>query len=185
MIGLNIIFFLSSYLASNNIEISRFSRIQLYNNFKMQIDDYNTLNSSNRFSDGLKLYNAKVTKETTIKWLYTTLNDADKYPKFVINDLVNTLTYSIKEPNETDLYIAYIPVRFEDPHFIGCFSIKPDKKLLSIEQICTNPYIKETNLGDFKKKLKNLAATSGVVLYPQPLKYLINPRYFLEFSQLF
>ena len=77
-----------------------------------------------------------------------------------------------------------MPNRFDDePHFIGCFSIKPDKRVLSIEQICTNPFIKDSSLTDYKKKLTNLARQSGVVLYPQPLKYLINPRYYIEFTQ--
>ena len=34
-----------------------------------------------------------------------------------------------------------------------------------------------------KKSLQILAKNSHVLLYPQPLKYLMNPRYFIEFSQ--
>ena len=36
---------------------------------------------------------------------------------------------------------------------------------------------------EFKKSLQILAKNSHVLLYPQPLKYLMNPRYFIEFSQ--
>lgn len=178
---LNIVILMSSYLTCYNpINTPLISRI---NKINMKNDDFNMLNNSNKFSDGLKLFNAKTTKDTAIQWLYATLEESDRHPTFVINDLVSTITYSIKEPDKYDLYIAYMPNRFEDPHFIGCFSVKPDKRLLSVEQICTNPFIDDTSLTDYKRKLKNLAATSGVVLYPQPLKYLMNPRYYLEFSQ--
>lgn len=179
---LNIVLLLSSYITYYNpimpTNINRINKISMKDD-----EDYSMLNNSNKFTDGLKLFDAKTTKDTAIKWLHSTLDEGDKHPTFVVNDLVSTITYSIKEPEKYDLYIAYMPNRFEDPHFIGCFSVKPDRRLLSIEQICTNPFIEDTSLTDYKKKLKNLAATSGVVLYAQPLKYLINPRYYLEFSQ--
>ena len=117
----------------------------------MKDDDYSMLNNSNKFSDGLKLFNAKTTKDTAIQWLYATLEESDRHPTFVINDLVSTITYSIKEADKYDLYIAYMPNRFEDPHFIGCFSVKPDKRLLSVEQICTNPFYKRYLLTDYKE----------------------------------
>jgi hypothetical protein len=153
-------------------------------NIIMKQDDFNFLNNSDKFSNGLKLFTAKTTKDTSIKWLYGTLDEVNLHPTFVISDLVSTISYCLKEPDQYDLYIAYMPNRFDDePHFMGCFSIKPDKRVLSIEQICTNPFIKDSSLTDYKKKLTNLAKQSGVVLYPQPLKYLINPRYYIEFTQ--
>lgn len=178
---INILIMILSY--SNCFNIGIYPK-HLNKNILMKQDDYNFLNNSDKFSNGLKLFTAKTTKDTSIKWLYRTLDEVNNHPTFVINDLVSTISYSIKEPDQYDLYIAYMPNRFEDePHFIGCFSIKPEKRLLSIEQICTNPFIKDSSLTDYKKKLTNLAKQSGVVLYPQPLKYLINPRYYIEFTQ--
>ena len=67
----------------------------------------------------------------------------------------------------------------------GAYFIKvgKNKRYLSIEQICTNPFIVDSSLTEFKKSLQILAKNSHVLLYPQPLKYLMNPRYFIEFSQ--
>lgn len=156
----------------------------IYKNIFMKQDDLNFLNNSDKFSNGLKLFTSKDTKETAIKWLSATLDEVDLHPTFVLGDIVSTISYTLKEPDRYDLYIAYKPNRFDDDfHFIGCFSIKPEKRMLSIEQICTNPFIKDTSLTDYKKRLTNLASQSGVVLYPQPLKYLINPRYYMEFTQ--
>tara|TARA_Y100000389_G_scaffold197294_1_gene231641 strand:- start:1655 stop:2113 length:459 start_codon:yes stop_codon:yes gene_type:complete len=136
-----------------------------------------------KYSKGLKLLNSKSTKEITIKWLYKTLEDQDDHPTFLISDLVSTLSLTNSEQSKRNLYIAYIPVPTQEPHFIGCFNINPEKRYLSIEQICTNPFIVDSSLTEFKKSLQILARNSHVLLYPQPLKYLINPRYFIEFSQ--
>ncbi len=156
----------------------------IYKNIFMKQDDLNFLNNSDKFSNGLKLFTAKETKDTAIKWLYGTLDEVNNHPTFVLSDIVSTISYSLKESDRYDLYVAYKPNRFDDePHFIGCFLINPEKRILSIEQICTNPFIKDTSLTDYKKRLTNLASHSGVVLYPQPLKYLINPRYYMEFTQ--
>ena len=153
---LNIILLLSSYLTCYNPTIN--TNLQRVNKINMKDDDYSMLNNSNKFTNGLKLFNAKTTKDTAIKWLHSTLDEGDKHPTFVVSDLVSTITYSIKEPDKYDLYIAYMPDRFEDPHFIGCFSIKPDRRLLSIEQICTNPFVKDTSLTDYKKKIKKFSS---------------------------
>lgn len=156
----------------------------IYKNIFMNQDDLNFINNIDQFSNGLTLFTAKDTTTTTIKWLYKTLDKVDNYPSFVLGDIVSTITYSIKEPDRYDLYIAYKPNKFDDePHFIGCFSIKPEKRILSIKHICTNPFIKDTSLTDYKKKLTNLASKSGVLLYTQHLKYIINPRYYMEFTQ--
>ena len=136
-----------------------------------------------KYSKGLKLFNSKSTKETTIQWLYKTLEDPDDHPTFVISDLVSTLTFANKEQDKRNIYIAYIPNVNQEPHFIGCFTVNPEKRYLSIEQICTNPFIVDSSLTEFKKSLQILAKNSHVLLYPQPLKYLMNPRYFIEFSQ--
>ena len=135
---------------------------------------------------GLKLLKPNETKELTIKWLHKSLEEEYIHPSIVIHDLVSILSYSIKEPETYNLFIGYIPNKFEDePHFIGYFSIKPDKKMLTIEQVCTNPNIKNPSFTNFKNKLQILAQKSNVLLYPQPLKYITNPRYYLEFSRLF
>lgn len=176
---LNVILFITSYLTAFNPSVAPHLSIP---NIKMNMDD-NMLNSSYKFANGLKLFSAKETKEMGINWLYNTLDNVESHPTFVLGDIVSTITYTLKEPDKYDLYIAYMPDRFEEPHFIGCFSIKPDKRLLSIEQICTNPLITDTSLTDYKKRLTSLASNSNVLLYPQPLKYLINPRYYLEFTQ--
>jgi hypothetical protein len=154
------------------------------NNIKLCL--YDNLNNLNNYKDsnGLKLYSAKDTTTTAIQWLYKTSTNSDtNYPTFVLIDLVNTINYSLKKNEKCDLYIAYVPDRFEEPHFMGSFLINPANRLLSIKQICTNPFIKETSLTEYKKKLINLSIGSGVILYTKPLKYLSNPRYYLEFNQ--
>jgi len=154
-------------------------------NKKMCLHD--NLNNLNNYKDsnGLKLYSAKETTTTAINWLYKTTDNNNNidYPTFVLIDLVNIINYSLKKNENCDLYIAYVPDRFEDPHFMGSFLINPASRLLSIKQICTNPFVKETSLTEYKKKLINLSIASGVVLYTKPLKYLSNPRYYLEFNQ--
>ena len=153
-------------------------------NLIMSIDDNDdVLGDYYKYSKGLKLFNNKLAKETTITWLYKTLEDPDDHPTFVISDLVSTLTFANGEQDKSIIYIAFIPNESEEPHFIGCFRIIAEKRYLSIEQICTNPFILDSSLTEFKKSLKILAKNSHVVLYPQPLKYLMNPRYFIEFSQ--
>lgn len=135
---------------------------------------------------GLKLLKPNETKDLAIKWLYKSLEEDYTHPSIVLHDLVSTLSYSIKEPEKYDLFISYKPNNFEDePHFIGFFCIKPDRKMLTIEQICTNPNVKNPSFTNFKNKLKILAQKSNVLLYPQPLKYISNPRYYLEFTQSF
>jgi len=153
-------------------------------NIKMCLED--NLNNINNYKDsnGLKLYSAKDTTTTAIKWLYKTVEVTNnEYPTFVLIDLVNIINYSLKKNEKCDLYIAYVPDRFEEPHFIGSFLINPANRLLSIKQICMNPFVKETSLTEYKKNLINLSIASGVVLYTKPLKYLSNPRYYLEFNQ--
>ena len=151
-------------------------------NINMNQNNFDFLNSTKGYTNGLKLMNAKSTQDQVITWLYATMNEPKVHPTFVRSDLVSTLSYASKEIDRYDLFIGYKPDKFEDPEFIGCFNIDPEKRLLCIEQICTNPFAKETSLTDYKKKLSNLAKASGVLLYPKPLKYLINPRYYLEFS---
>ena len=174
---LNIVILVTSYF-------TYFKPITIPNiNIKM-IDDNNIFNTDG--ISGLKLFKAQDTKDFTIRWLYKTLEEPTLSPSFVINDLVNMLTYSVKEPDKYDLFIAYMPDRFEDePQFIAYVSIKPNLKLLSIEQICTNPFNKDCSLTDYKKKLLILATNSNVKLSVQPLKYITNPRYYLEFTQSF
>jgi hypothetical protein len=153
-------------------------------NIKMCLED--NLNNINNYKDsnGLKLYSAKDTTTTAIKWLYKTVEVTNnEYPTFVLIDLVNIINHSLKKNEKCDLYIAYVPDRFEEPHFIGSFLINPANRLLSIKQICMNPFVKETSLTEYKKNLINLSIASGVVLYTKPLKYLSNPRYYLEFNQ--
>jgi len=175
MIFINILLTVSYlfFSAPNNCE---YTFIKNTKNTKMCLRD--NLNSYN----GLKLYSAKDTTTTAIKWLYKT-NEDTNYPTFVLTDLVSIINYSLKKNENCDLYIAYVPDRFEEPHFIGSFLINPANRLLSIKQICTNPFVKETSLSEYKKKIINLSISSGVVLYTKPLKYLSNPRYYLEFTQ--
>lgn len=135
---------------------------------------------------GLKLLKPNETKDLTIKWLYKSLEEDYIHPSIVLHDLVSTLSYSIKEPEPYDLFIGYKPNKFEEePHFIGYFCIKPDRKMLTVEQICTNPNVKNPSFTNFKNKITILAQKSNVLLYPQPLKYISNPRYYLEFTQSF
>lgn len=182
MILTNILFIFTYLLFSKyNIVVNKVHKV-----YKMCLED--NLNNLNNYKDsnGLKLYSAKDTTTTAIKWLYKTTDDTNintDYPTFVLIDLVNIINYSLKKNDKCDLYIAYVPDRFEEPHFMGSFLINPASRLLSIKQICTNPFVKETSLTEYKKKLINLSVASGVVLYTKPLKYLSNPRYYLEFNQ--
>lgn len=135
-------------------------------------------------SNGLKLYSAKETNRMAIDWLYkTTEYTNNNIPTFVLIDLVSIINESLKKTENYDLYIAHVPDRFEDPHFIGSFLMNPKNRILSINQICTNPFVKETSLSEYKKKLINLSITSGVAFNSKPLKYVSNPRYYLEFNQ--
>jgi hypothetical protein len=179
MILINILLTVTSLLISNP-NINSNSNI----NIKMCLED--NLNNINNYKDsnGLKLYSAKDTTTTAIKWLYKTVEVTNnEYPTFVLIDLVNIINHSLKKNEKCDIYIAYVPDRFEEPHFIGSFLINPANRLLSIKQICMNPFVKETSLTEYKKNLINLSLASGVVLYTKPLKYLSNPRYYLEFNQ--
>lgn len=180
---INIVLLISSYIFNikPNVQSPCYN---IKNNINM-IDDYNLFNSSDEIL-GLKLYTATEVNYITIDWLYNMINKDMSHPHFVMDDIVNTLAYSIKPPEKYDLYIAYIPNRFEDePQFIGYFSIIPDKKILSIQQICTNPFIKDASLSKFKKSIGVLARRSNVYLSPKPLKFILNPRYYLEFTQSF
>jgi hypothetical protein len=178
MILTNILLTVSSFFSTPNIVVNKII------NAKMCLED--NLNNLNNYKEynGLKLYSAKDTTTTAIKWLYKTTEVPNtEYPTFVLIDLVNIINHSLKKNENCDLYIAYIPDRFEEPHFIGSFLINPANRLLSIKQICTNPFVKETSLTEYKTKLISLSIASGVVLYTKPLKYLSNPRYYLEFNQ--
>jgi hypothetical protein len=181
MILTNILLTITSLLIStHNIN----TNTNINSNIKMCLED--NLNNINNYKDsnGLKLYSAKDTGTTAIKWLYKTVEVTNnEYPTFVLIDLVNIINYSLKKNEKCDIYIAYVPDRFEEPHFIGSFLINPANRLLSIKQICMNPFVKETSLTEYKKNLINLSISSGVVLYTKPLKYLSNPRYYLEFNQ--
>ena len=177
MLGLNLIVISLSYISKSLLILPHSNH-----NIKMNQNNFDLLNSTKGYTNGLKLMSAKSTQDQVITWLYETMNEPKVHPTFVMSDLVSTLTYSSKEPDKYDLFIGYQPNKFEDIEFIGCFHIDPEKRLLCIEQICTNPFAKETSLTDYKKKLNNIAKSSGVLLYPKPLKYLINPRYYLEFS---
>lgn len=185
MILINILLTVTSLLISSpNINSNINTNINSNINIKMCLED--NLNNINNYKDsnGLKLYSAKDTTTTAIKWLYKTVEVTNnEYPTFVLIDLVNIINHSLKKNEKCDLYIAYVPDRFEEPHFIGSFLINPANRLLSIKQICMNPFVKETSLTEYKKNLINLSLASGVVLYTKPLKYLSNPRYYLEFNQ--
>lgn len=180
MVFLNLVFLFFAYITFPNPCLNNY---KYKNKITMSIDDDDIIGDYYKFSKGLKLFNAKSTHETTISWLYKTLEDPDDHPTFVISDLVSALTFANAEQNKRTIYIAYIPNSNEEPHFIGCFRVIPEKRYLSIEQICTNPFIVDSSLTEFKKSLQILAKNSHVLLYPQPLKYLMNPRYFIEFSQ--
>ncbi len=181
MVFLNLLFLFFSFICK---PLFYFSNTPNYKKITMSINDNDDLiGDYYKYSKGLKLFNSKLTKEITIKWLYKTLEDVDDHPTFVITDLVSTLTFANGEQTKRNIYIAYIPNLNQEPHFIGCFKVNPEKRYLSIEQICTNPFIVDSSLTEFKKSLQILAQNSHVLLYPQPLKYLMNPRYFIEFSQ--
>ena len=176
MPGLNMIFLFTSCLTYFKPTIPNI-------NIKMTSND-DMFNTDDVL--GLKLFKAYDTKDLTIRWLHRTLDETTQSKTFVIDDLVNMLSYSIKEPEKYNLFIAYMPNNYEEqPEFIGYFSIQPDKKILSLLQICTNPFNKNTSLTNYKKKLINLATNSNVRLSIQPLKYIKNPRYYLEFTQSF
>lgn len=180
MILTNILLTITSLLISSPNSITNINS-NINSNIKMCLED--NLNNNNDYNR-LKLYSAKDTTTTAIKWLYKTTDSANnEYPTFVLLDLVNIINHSLKKNEKSDIYIAYVPDRFEEPHFIGSFLINPANRLLSIKQICTNPFVKETSLTEYKKNLINLSVASGVVLYTKPLKYLSNPRYYLEFNQ--
>ena len=176
---LNIILLLTGY--SSYIKPSN---IYNFNKFSVKMNNDNMFNMDDVL--GLKLFKPNDTKELTIKWLYKTLEDPTIHPSFIIDDVINTLAYSVKKTDKSDLFIAYMPNSYDnEPQFIGYFSIKPDKKILSIEQICTNPFIKDPSLTDYKNRIQILARKSNVLLSPKPLKYIVNPRYYLEFTQSF
>jgi hypothetical protein len=152
------------------------------NNGKMCLEE----NLKNyRDSNGLKLYSAKETTTMAIHWLYKTTEytNNNNIPTFVLIDLVSMINDSLKKTENYELYIAHVPDRFEDPHFIGSFLINPKNRILSINQICTNPFVKETSLSEYKKNIINLSMASGVAFNSKPLKYVSNPRYYLEFNQ--
>ena len=178
MIFINILTFSYLFISRHNIVVNNVNK----QNYKRMCLENNLNNFKD--SNGLKLYSAKDTTTTAIQWLYKTTEVTNSdCPTFVLIDIVNTINYSLKKNDKCDLYIAYVPDRFEEPHFIGSFLINPANRLLSIKQICTNPFIKETSLTEYKTKLINLSISAGVVLYTKPLKYLSNPRYYLEFNQ--
>jgi len=185
---INIVLLISSYILNikPNILPSFYNiKNNIKNNNINMIDDSNLFNISDEIL-GLKLFTATETKHLTIKWLYNIINDDIIHPDFVMDDIVSTLTYSIKTPDKYDLYIAYMPYRFdEEPQFIGYLSIIPDKKILSIQQICTNPLNKDASFTKFKNSISILAKNSNVYLSPKPLKFILNPRYYLEFTQSF
>lgn len=174
---LNILFisYLSYFKQTNNYNLNKFS-------IKMRNDDmFNTDDIL-----GLKLFKPNDTRKQTIKWLYKTLDDPNIHRSFIIDDVINILACSVKNTENSDLFIAYMPKPYdEEPQFIGYFSIKPEKKILSIEQICTNPFIKDASLTDYKNRIQILARKSNVLLSAKPLKYIVNPRYYLEFTQSF
>tara|TARA_B100001093_G_scaffold505030_1_gene561706 strand:+ start:68 stop:622 length:555 start_codon:yes stop_codon:yes gene_type:complete len=179
MLFINYILPLLSYLSFT-------PRFKLNNNLiskTVMCASNNIFNSTKGFTNGLILLNAKDTQQFAISWLYKSMDYIEEHPTFVLADLVSTLTFATNDISKYTLFIGYKPNSFEEPHFISCCNIDPAKRLLCIEQICTNPFIFETSLTKYKKNLKNLAVSSGVLLHTQNLKYLINPRYYLEFSQ--
>ena len=99
---INILIMILSY--SNCFNIGIYPK-HLNKNILMKQDDYNFLNNSDKFSNGLKLFTAKTTKDTSIKWLYRTLDEVNNHPTFVINDLVSTISYSINNgSNNATIY---------------------------------------------------------------------------------
>ena len=172
----------SMYFNSNKLELSVLKKNKNIKHYGTMCLEENLKNYKD--SNGLKLYSAKETNTMAINWLYkTTEYTNNNIPTFVLIDLVSIINDTLKKPENYTLYIAHVPDQFEDPHFIGSFLITPENRILSIKQLCTNPFVKETSLSEYKKKIINLSITSGVAFNSKPLKYVSNPRYYLEFNQ--
>jgi hypothetical protein len=137
--------------------------------------------SINDSDERLRVYHSKTIFKQVRLWLHKLSTLDHTSPTFIYNDLTDNLMHTIDHTSKFDIYIAHTPQYWLEPAHIGCFKFNPEKKTLSIEKICSNPFMGFYTLKSFKKLLYIIAENSNTTLDIQPLVHYANQRYFLDF----
>jgi len=174
---LSYIYLLFTFIHPNSLITTMQPRIvptMVDNNFIKKINNSEPSN--------IVLLSNKNTNKLVKKWLHQITESDFEYPNFIYNELVNTITYTIINHTKYTLYVGYKENTDDEPIYISCLNLNPEKRILSVELICDSPFITESKITEFKKALNTVSQNSGVFLNIKPLRYLENQRHYLDFT---